>query len=117
MLVGSNGVGAFHFGQVDETTKRLGVRCARVPWVDEDGTTVNLSPISATKLNTGLCIGGNDRAGVSSLSVVGDSVAAVIAKPGEQTPSRSLEIAEAKARLEDEGRASANGGVQVGNGK
>lgn len=117
MLVGSSGVGVFHFGQVDETTKRLGVRCARVPWLDEDGSTVYLSPTTAIKLNTGLSIGGNDRAGISSLSVVGDSVAAVIAKPGEQTPSRGLEIAEAKARLEGEGKASANGGVQVGDGK
>lgn len=87
-LVGSSGVGALHFGQVDETTKRLGIRCARLPWLDEDGSTVNLSPTAAVKLGAGLGIGLNEKAAESCLSVVGDSVAAAIARPGEQMPSR-----------------------------
>ena len=54
---------------------------------------VNLSPIAAVTVKLGGAglgagIGLNEKAGESCLSVVGDSVAAAIAKPGEQMPSR-----------------------------
>ena len=74
-----------HFGQVDETTRRLVERCLRVGWLSdghEDG-------VSETHVeNKKLGIGGNVKAGESSLSVL--EVAAHKEKPGVQTPSLGL---------------------------
>ena len=102
MLVGG-GAGLTHFGAIDETTKRLGSRCAQVSWlgaVEENG---DESPQF-------LSIGVNPKAGESSLSVVGDKVAAHIAKPGEQAPSLGKRF---------EGASNGNGvdnGVSLKNG-
>ena len=102
MMVGGAGVGLAHFGAVDETTKRLGARCAQVAWLlaageEASGTTAAAGIAGAVPgvvpsgSSNALGIGVNATAGESSLSVVGDHmVAATIAKPGEQVPSLGL---------------------------
>ena len=105
MLVGG-GAGLTHFGAIDETTKRLGSRCAQVSWLGavENG---NENGDESSKF---LSIGLNSKAGESSLSVVGDKVAAHIAKPGEQAPSLGNRF---------EGQSNGNGvdnGVSLKNG-
>lgn len=67
--------GMTHFGAVDETTKRLVARCAKVKWLRED-------EVAAGKF-LGVEMPG---AMASSVSVV--EVAAHTEKPGVQTPSR-----------------------------
>ena len=81
VMVGGGGAGMMHFGSIDETTKRLGARCAQVPWLAGD-------QLDGSNGSNGLLsIGVNVKAAESSLSVVGDQVAAHIAKPGEMAPS------------------------------
>ena len=105
------GEGDAHFGAVDETTQRLGARCAQVAWLrDEDdakdsvtnGNGMGPSPNgnSADSRNDGkpggklLGISLDASRGASSLSVV--EVAAHHAKPGEQTPSRARKLQKAQ---------------------
>lgn len=80
-MMAGGGAGLTHFGAQDETTKRLGARCAQVPWLagpDEEAQKDVTRRLSV--------IGINPKAAESSLSVV--EVASHKAKPGEQTPSR-----------------------------
>ena len=99
--------GDAHFGAVDETTRRLGVRCAQVPWLrDEDeangsavngnGAKSNTDNEKAGPNNKLLGISLDAKNGASSLSVV--EIAAHRAKPGEQTPSRGRELQQAHRR-------------------
>jgi hypothetical protein len=83
LLGGSTNV---HFAPADETTVRLVERVAQVPWLrDEDMSEAE----AATKL-LGISLSASQAA--SSISVV--DVAAVMEKPGVQTPSRKAEVAE-----------------------
>ena len=86
MMAGGGGAGLTHFGAVDSTTKRLGARCAAVSWLVGDAAAAE-GEEQEGRISKLLGIGVNDKAGESSLSVVGDQVAATIAKPGEQAPS------------------------------
>ena len=80
-----------HFGAIDDTTKRLGARCAQVPWLKAGD-----ADLDSGTVNKVLGIGLNAQAAESSLSVV--EVAAHMAKPGEQTPSRCKETEEARRK-------------------
>jgi hypothetical protein len=106
VMVGG-GAGLTHFGAIDDTTKRLGSRCAQVTWLE--ASTGDDKGIGQKLLGIGM----NSKAGESSLSVVGDEVAASIAKPGEQTPSRGKELAEARKKLDEE---NGGNGVPVNGG-
>lgn len=95
-LMSGGGTGTAHFGATDETTKRLGARCAQVDWLlgeVEVESNPKQDPVTARNNNL-LGIGLHAQAGESSLSVV--EVAAHRAKPGEQTPSLGKEMANAK---------------------
>ncbi|KAI4153936.1 MAG: hypothetical protein LQ340_001991 [Diploschistes diacapsis] len=118
MMVGG-GAGLTHFGAVDETTKRLAARCAQVGWLGAaegrggggggGGGDGSGERNIASKL---LTIGMNAKAGESSLSVVGDQVAATIAKPGEQAPSLGTKFGDGARG----GGGLEEGGVPLGNG-
>lgn len=73
------GSAGWHFGSVDETTKRLVGRCERVPWLGVD----NLKNTDEKR-----CLLGAEMADAmtSALSVV--EVTTQREKPGVQTPSR-----------------------------
>ncbi len=77
--------GNYHFGAVDETTKRLVGRCGRVGWLKQEGD----SPGSPTKMKQRLLSVSMPSAMESSLSVV--EVAAQKSKPGVKTPSRAAD--------------------------
>ena len=99
--------GMTHFGAVDETTKRLVARCAKVKWLKEDIESSNGSPVVAKKL---LEIE-MPSAMTSSVSVV--EVAAHKEKPGVQTPSRRDEF----RKEEREALIPPTGGSANGAGK
>ena len=107
MMCGA-GAGGVHFGAVDDTTKRLGTRCASVSWL------IGENAADETKPEKLLGIGINTKAGESSLSIVGDQVAATIAKPGEKTPSLGRKV----QHIQDGGSDGGNGVSlnQAGNG-
>ncbi|KAI1498416.1 hypothetical protein F5X99DRAFT_393450 [Biscogniauxia marginata] len=78
------GSGNAHFAPADETTLRLVDRVSKVKWLSEDGPDAGdvarkLIGMSLSPAHTG-----------SSISVV--DVAAVMEKPGVQTPSRRVEV-------------------------
>ena len=75
--------GDTHFGAVDETTKRLVGRCAKVAWLKEDESK-GVRPVSPKKRLLSVEM---PTAMESSLSVV--EVAAQTEKPGVKTPSRA----------------------------
>ena len=75
-----------HFGVVDETTKRLVGRCARVIWLREDISDAEGENRSPTNLKQRLLSVDMPSAMESSTSVL--EVAAQKSKPGLQTPSR-----------------------------
>ena len=73
-----------HFGAVDETTKRLVGRCARVAWLKEQEEVAGGSPL---KVKQRLLSVEMPSAMESSLSVV--EVASQKERPGVKTPSRA----------------------------
>ncbi|KAL9131910.1 MAG: hypothetical protein Q9217_000270 [Psora testacea] len=75
-----------HFGAVDETTKRLVRRCAKVSWLNEESSDSDGDKRSSTKHKQKLLSVSMPSAMESSLSVV--EVAAQKSKPGVKTPSR-----------------------------
>ena len=90
LLGGSTNV---HFAPTDETTVRLVERVAQVSWLrDED-----MSEGDVARKLLGISLSASQAA--SSISVV--DVAAVMEKPGVQTPSRKAEAAE-KADVDSE---------------
>jgi hypothetical protein len=90
LLGGSTNV---HFAPADETTVRLVERVAQVSWLrDED-----MSEGEVARKLLGISLSASQAA--SSISVV--DVAAVMEKPGVQTPSRRAEAAE-KAEVDSE---------------
>lgn len=79
------GVATGHFGAVDDTTKRLVARCAKVPWLQEEASDSEpTSPVTSKAKQRLLSVSLPSAMG-SSLSVV--EVAAQKSKPGVQTPS------------------------------
>ncbi|KAL9118609.1 MAG: hypothetical protein Q9187_004842 [Circinaria calcarea] len=123
VMASNGGVGMLHFGAVDETTTRLVERCLRVAWLREtegpgDGEAGDRLTAEKRPKKKG-AIGGNAKAGESSLSVL--EVAAHKEKPGVQTPSLRLGK---KGRDQDQdtdgGGGGGGGGVikddSVGNG-
>ena len=107
-MMAAGGAGLTHFGAIDDTTKRLGARCVQVPWLRAGEETLD-----ASAAKNFLGIGTNAQAAESTLSVV--EVAAQMAKPGEQTPSRCKETEEARRRTAVPSGA-ADGRDEVGNG-
>lgn len=83
-----------HFAPADETTVRLVARVAQLPWLSDD--VVSEEGEVATKL-LGISLSTSQAA--SSASVV--DVAAVMEKPGVQTPSRKIDATE-KAEVKRE---------------
>ena len=122
----NDGDGDAHFGAVDETTRRLGARCAQVPWLRDDdeahgavangnGASANGTPAKPNNKLLGISL--DAKTGASSLSVV--EVAAHRAKPGEQTPSRGRELEQAQrkaAAAADPAEAHRANGSTKGNG-
>lgn len=108
-LMAGGGMGSAHFGATDETTRRLGARCAQVAWLKEAAALDGQAAVDEAGKKL-LGIGLNAKAGESSLSVV--EVAAHKAKPGEVTPSL------ARGSKEDQGEASRldGGGVSLNGG-
>lgn len=92
------GSGNAHFAPVDETTLRLVDRVSKVKWLCEEG--VGAGEVARKFL--GISLSHTDVA--SNVSVV--DVAAVMEKPGVQTPSRKAEAkAEAEAKAGSEAMA------------
>ena len=83
-VTGGNTMG--HFGDVDETTKRLVERCAKVSWLREVSPEAEREDKTGRKVKQRLLSVGMPEALESSLSVV--EVAAQKSKPGVKTPSR-----------------------------
>lgn len=79
-MMTSAGSAGSHFGAVDETTARLVARCAKVPWLKEDGESIPSTLVAKNLLSVE-----QPSAMASALSVV--EVAAHMEKPGVQTPS------------------------------
>ncbi|KAI1105440.1 hypothetical protein F4804DRAFT_331347 [Jackrogersella minutella] len=77
--------GNTHFAPVDETTMRLVDRVAKVKWLYEDGVGAGAGEVARKFL--GISLSHSDSA--SNVSVV--DVAAVMERPGVQTPSRRAE--------------------------
>lgn len=77
--------GNAHFAPVDETTMRLVDRVAKVRWLSEDCESFGASDVARKFL--GISLSHNESA--SNVSVV--HVAAVMEKPGVQTPSRKAD--------------------------
>lgn len=127
ILRGQSG-GGWHFAPADETTLRLVERVAKVDWLaeeeDDDATASRSGSASgagegemARKL-LGISLTGSQ--GASNVSVV--DVAAVMEKPGVQTPSRNAppplgEGAEAAGATADGAPVNATGAAEDGNAK
>lgn len=92
------GAGNFHFAPADETTLRLVGRVNKVKWLADEGS--GASEIARKFL--GISLTRDESA--SNISVV--DVAAVMEKPGVQTPSRKAEAAEHQAGDQDSGAES-----------
>ena len=78
-----------HFGAIDETTKRLVARCAKVTWLKDDNPESENESGSPLLLKRNLLSVAAPSAMESSLSVL--EVAAQKSKPGVKTPSREKE--------------------------
>ncbi|KAI0880951.1 uncharacterized protein GGS22DRAFT_173833 [Annulohypoxylon maeteangense] len=78
--------GNIHFAPVDETTMRLVDRVAKVRWLSDESESFGASDVARKFL--GISLSHNDSA--SNVSVV--HVAAVMEKPGVQTPSRKADF-------------------------
>ncbi|KAI1462992.1 uncharacterized protein F4812DRAFT_453879 [Daldinia caldariorum] len=102
------GSGNNHFAPVDETTLRLVDRVAKVNWLSDEGAG---SGEIARKL-LGISLSHEQTA--SNVSVV--HVAAVMEKPGVQTPSRKVEV-EAIAQPETESKTAAKAKPIIDNGE
>ena len=85
LLAMMSGVAVGHFGAVDETTKRLVARCAKVPWLKEESSDSEPGSPAIGRAKQRLLSVSMPDATESSLSVV--EVAAQTSKPGVQTPS------------------------------
>ncbi|KAI1385255.1 uncharacterized protein F4822DRAFT_338875 [Hypoxylon trugodes] len=99
-----SGSGNTHFAPVDETTVRLVDRVAKVKWLSDGG--VGASAVARKFL--GISLSHSDT--VSNVSVV--DVAAVMEKPGVQTPSRKAE-SQAEAQVEAEAKAEAEAKCEI----
>ncbi|KXJ90699.1 hypothetical protein Micbo1qcDRAFT_189140 [Microdochium bolleyi] len=88
------GAGNFHFAPADETTLRLVDRVNKVKWLASEGS--GASEIARKFLGISL----SQDASASNISVV--DVAAVMEKPGVQTPSRKADAAEQAGEEEAE---------------
>ena len=87
LLAMMGGVAIGHFGAVDDTTKRLVARCAKVSWLEESISDSEGSSPVTTKAKQRLLSVSLPTAMESSMSV--NEVAAQKSKPGIKTPSRA----------------------------
>lgn len=101
------GSGNTHFAPVDETTLRLVDRVAKVKWLADEGIE-GIGAGEVARKFLGISLSHNDAA--SNVSVV--DVAAVMEKPGVQTPSKKAE-AEAGAEAEAEAKVEARAKAEV----
>ena len=97
-----------HWEPVDETTVRLVERVAKVPWLRDD----DISEGEVARKLLGISLSPSQSA--SSVSVI--DVAAVMEKPGVQTPSRKLDSEEGTAPpalTHQDSNGSGDGGTTV----
>lgn len=92
------GSSSAHFAPADETTVRLVQRVAQVPWLRDN----DISDGEVARKLLGISLSPSQT--VSSVSVV----AAVMEKPGVQTPSRRAEVAEKSEAKSEDGECGVN---------
>jgi hypothetical protein len=94
-----------HWEPADETTVRLVERVAKVPWLRDD----DISEGEVARKLLGISLSPSQSA--SSVSVI--DVAAVMEKPGVQTPSRKFDSEEGTALTREDSNDSGDGSTTV----